>query len=58
MPTITKQTTYLMTLNEQEIESLWYQMKYATADEEEEPKDFLEHHEKTYQAIRKILGKN
>ena len=61
MATVERTSTYTITLSEEEIQALWFHLKYACADEEEEkaaPTNYIALQEKVYQAVRKILNKD
>jgi hypothetical protein len=61
MATIEKGNVYILTLSEVETEALWFHLKYAYTDEEEEntaPTNYIKLQEIIYQAVRKILNKD
>ncbi len=58
MPKLKTDTTYTIELNEQEIRSLFFFLKYAIVDEEDydkEPDGFDAYHDRLYQLLRKEL---
>ena len=61
MATIEKQTTYKLSLDDNEAEALWFHLKYACADNEDEktaPHNYIALQERIYQTVRKILNKD
>jgi len=60
MAEIFKKVNYTLSLNEEEIETLWYHVGFAVTEEDDEtkePKNYAENVEKIYQLLRKITGK-
>ena len=60
MATIETQNCYVLTLSEDEMQALWFHLKYGTIDEEDldAPYKADELHEEIYQAVRNILNKD